>query len=219
MYYIAIIGDVIDSKKMSNRPQVQVELETVLSQANSDFQEHFASLFTITRGDEFQALFYQTAPIFQILDWIQDALDQTILIRFGIGLGEILTEINPRQSIGADGPAYWEARKAIEFVHDYDDYGTTQLAFSAVNSNLKQTVNALLASADFIKASWTEPQREILHHLLAENIYEEQFKQKEIAEALNISSSALTKRIKASGLKLYLRNRSAALDIIRKEQL
>lgn len=218
MNYIAVIGDLIDSKKMPNRPQVQVELEKVLSQVNRDFQEHFASPFTITRGDEFQALFYQTAPIFQILDRIEKAFDQTIFIRFGIGLGVILTDINPKQSIGADGPAYWEARKAIEFVHDNDDYGTTQLAFSAENSTLKLTVNALLASADFIKASWTKSQREILYHLLAENIYEEQFRQKEIAQALNISTSALTKRIKASGLKLYLRNRSAAMNAIRKEQ-
>lgn len=42
---------------------------------------------------------------------------QPYQVRFGIGVGKILTDINPELSIGADGPAYWHARKAINYIH------------------------------------------------------------------------------------------------------
>ena len=35
-------------------------------------------------------------------------------LRFGIGVGEISTVINPEMALGADGPGYYNARKAIE---------------------------------------------------------------------------------------------------------
>lgn len=56
------------------------------------------------------------APLFQIIDRINFAM-QPYQVRFGLCLGEILTDINPEQSIGADGPAYWHARKAINYIH------------------------------------------------------------------------------------------------------
>lgn len=35
-------------------------------------------------------------------------------LRFGIGIGEITTEINTEMALGADGPGYYKAREAIE---------------------------------------------------------------------------------------------------------
>ena len=42
-----------------------------------------------------------------------------------------MTDIDPLQGIGADGPAYWNARAAINLVHQKKDYGNTQLYFSS----------------------------------------------------------------------------------------
>lgn len=54
-------------------------------------------------------------PIFHLIDLINHHMD--IPIRFGVGVGSILTDINPDISIGADGPAYWHAREAIRYIH------------------------------------------------------------------------------------------------------
>ncbi|HFI0151049.1 TPA: SatD family protein [Streptococcus suis] len=214
MQYIAVIGDIIESKQTLDRQLFQSKLETVLLQVNTDYADHFASPFTITKGDEFQALCLPNASIFMMIDRIQEAFYGQISIRFGIGLGEILTEINPKQSIGADGPAYWQAREAIDFIHDHNDYGTSQLAFSSEVNYLNQAVNALLTSSDYIKAGWNKTQHEFFQQLLEAGIYSEDFKQKPLAQAFELSQSAFTKRLKSSGVKLYLRNRQTAVHLI-----
>lgn len=50
-----------------------------------------------------------------------------ILLRYGIGLGEIYTDINYEKSIAVDGPAYWNARGVIEFIHDNNNYGNSKI--------------------------------------------------------------------------------------------
>ena len=114
--YLALIADVIDSKIVQERFDLQKQLEKTLQKINELFKDYLASSFTLTLGDEFQALLKMDAPVFQIIDTLRSELKPTQL-RFGIGLGEIVTDIDPLQSIGADGPAYWNARAAINLVH------------------------------------------------------------------------------------------------------
>ncbi|MBS6719197.1 MAG: DNA-binding protein, partial [Streptococcus parasanguinis] len=101
--YLALIADVIDSKIVQERFDLQKQLEKTLQKINELFKGCLASAFTLTLGDEFQALLKVDAPIFQIIDTLRSELKPTQL-RFGIGLGEIVTDIDPLQSIGADGP-------------------------------------------------------------------------------------------------------------------
>ncbi|MCA9760919.1 MAG: DNA-binding protein, partial [Streptococcus sp.] len=55
MQYIAIIGDIINSKQVYNRSNIQERLGHVIKRVNYTFSNEFASPFTITKGDEFQA--------------------------------------------------------------------------------------------------------------------------------------------------------------------
>ena len=50
--------------------------------------------------------------------------------------------------------------------------------------------------------------------LLDDNIYIENFSNNIIANRLNISPSAFNKRLKASGLKIYLNNRVKANELL-----
>lgn len=67
MIYIAIIGDLISSKTITNRPKSQKQLQNLLNQINKKYKELLKSAFTITTGDEFQALLVPNPQIFQIL--------------------------------------------------------------------------------------------------------------------------------------------------------
>ena len=104
MLYIALIGDLIESKQLKNRKQAQKDLQDMMAVLNQDYRDYLVSPFTVTTGDEFQALLRPNPEIMQLLDQI--ALGFPHPIRFGLGLGEIVTDINREQSIGADGPAY-----------------------------------------------------------------------------------------------------------------
>ena len=211
--YLALIADVIDSKIVQERFDLQKQLEKTLQTMNELFGEFLASSFTLTLGDEFQALLKVDAPVFQIIDTLRSELTPTQL-RFGIGLGEILTDIDPLQSIGADGPAYWNARAAINLVHQKNDYGNTQIYFSSGKEKQDFFVNALIASGEAIRSGWRGSQEEILLDLLKRCVYSENFSQQDLAQSLAINPSALSKRLKSSSIRVYLRGRAAALASI-----
>lgn len=214
MNYIALMGDIVNSKQTSNSSSIQERLKQQLNRVNHSFAQDFASPFTITKGDEFQALCKPNPYIFLMIDQIQLAFRDEVEIRFGIGLGEILTAIDPKLSIGADGPAYWEAQKALKFIQDKDDYGSSLVAFSSEYKQIDRVINPLLTSSDFIKATWNSSQTDLFEFLISNKIYQEEFKQKPIAEKMKLSQSAFTKRLKSSGIKLYFRNRKTAMDLI-----
>ena len=211
--YLALIADVIDSKMVQERFDLQKQLEKTLQTMNELFGEFLASSFTLTLGDEFQALLKADAPVFQIIDTLRSELTPTQL-RFGIGLGEIVTDIDPLQSIGADGPAYWNARAAINLVHQKNDYGNTQIYFSCGKEKQDFFVNALIASGEAIRSDWRGSQEEILLDLLKRCVYSENFSQQDLAQSLEINPSALSKRLKSSSIRVYLRGRAAALASI-----
>ena len=211
--YLALIADVIDSKMVQERFDLQKQLEKTLQTMNELFGEFLASSFTLTLGDEFQALLKVDAPVFQIIDTLRSELTPTQL-RFGIGLGEIVTDIDPLQSIGADGPAYWNARAAINLVHQKNDYGNTQIYFSSGKEKQDFFVNALIASGEAIRSGWRGSQEEILLDLLKRCVYSENFSQQDLAQSLAINPSALSKRLKSSSIRVYLRGRAAALASI-----
>ena len=211
--YLALIADVIDSKMVQERFDLQKQVEKTLQKMNELFGDYMVSRFTLTLGDEFQALLKVDAPIFQIIDTLRSELTPTQL-RFGIGLGEIVTAIDPLQSVGADGPAYWNARAAINFVHQKNDYGNTQIYFSSGKENQDFFVNALIASGEAIRSSWRDSQEEILLNLLKRSVYSESFSQQDLAQSLAINPSALSKRLKSSSIRVYLRGRAAALASI-----
>ena len=211
--YLALIADVIDSKMVQERFDLQKQLEITLQKINGLFADYLASCFTLTLGDEFQALLKVDAPVFQIIDTLRSELTPTQL-RFGIGLGEIVTAIDPLQSVGADGPAYWNARAAINFVHQKNDYGNTQIYFSSGKENQDFFVNALISSGEAIRSSWRDSQEEILLNLLKRSVYSETFSQQDLAQSLAINPSALSKRLKSSSIRVYLRGRAAALASI-----
>lgn len=52
MQYIAMIGDVIESKSIKERQQSQDQLNKILKQLNEQYQTTIVSNFTITTGDE-----------------------------------------------------------------------------------------------------------------------------------------------------------------------
>ena len=211
--YLALIADVIDSKMVQERFDLQKQLEKTLQTMNELFGEFLASSFTLTLGDEFQALLKVDAPVFQMIDTLRSLLTPTQL-RFGIGLGEIVTDIDPLQSIGADGPAYWNARAAINLVHQKNDYGNTQIYFSCGKEKQDFFVNSLIASGEAIRSGWRGSQEEILLDLLKRCVYSENFSQQDLAQSLAINPSALSKRLKSSSIRVYLRGRAAALASI-----
>jgi len=205
--YFAIIGDIIESKKISERFKVQEKLEGVLAQMNEEYAPVIASNFTITIGDEFQGLLLDSTRILEIIDKIKISM-QPVDIRFGIGVGEITTKINNRLSIGADGPAYWNAREAILEIHNDNDYGKARILIkSDENKNLIRVMNESLRLCDYIESRWRDTQKEVVERSILKFGYDLKVKQTELAQLLSLSTQALNQRIQSSGYYNYIRVR------------
>lgn len=112
MSKIVLIGDIIASRKIKNRASLQKQLKSVIRQLNRK-NPNLLSPYTITLGDEFQAVYAKAEHLFSDLVNILLALYPE-KVRFSIGIGTIDTPINKQQAIGMDGPAFYLARKGIE---------------------------------------------------------------------------------------------------------
>ncbi len=114
MKCITVIGDIEDSRQVSGRASVQERLNEVLKQLNTESDRYeIASPFTITLGDEFQAVFSGAEHLWESLFIIECQL-HPVKVRFSVGCGELVTPINTERAIGMDGEAFYRARDGIE---------------------------------------------------------------------------------------------------------
>ena len=202
--YCAIIGDIVDSKKIKNRKEIQTKLENVLLDINRNYEVDIAANFVITLGDEFQGLLKLPGNLTRVIELIKMEL-YPIKLRFGAGIGEIYTEINPIIAIGADGPAYYNAREAIDIIKKesnmyekpYQDVRYHLNSDKLTESN--NLINALLSSCSLIESKWTIKQREVIK--LA---YIDSLSQKEISAKLELKNSSIQRRIDSAGYYTFI---------------
>lgn len=192
--HIAIIGDIKDSKKINNRNEVQKKLIKVLDQINEKYNEDISSNFIVTLGDEFQGLLCNGANTMQIIFEIERRM-YPVKLRFGVGIGEISTDIIREMSIGADGPGYYNARTAIEILKNDEKRNQTNPAdirFEITGDNQASTtmINIILSLMTVIKETWTERQREIIWDMM-----EHQDSQSDVARRLSIKQPTVQKSL------------------------
>ena len=190
--YIAIIGDIKGSKAIQNRKEVQENLTMVLNEINDHYSDDIASRFMITLGDEFQGLLLNGTSVMKIITRIEGRLDP-VKLRFGIGVGEITTKINPYMAIGADGPGYHKARVAIEYLKENEkrkqsSVSDIRLEVEGENQEPQMFINTIFGFMTALKASWTNRQREITQDML-----EHRDNQTETAKRLNIKQPTVSK--------------------------
>jgi hypothetical protein len=195
--HIAIIGDIKGSKNIKDRSNVQEKLRTTLQEINHMYASDIASKFMITLGDEFQGLLSFGVNTMKILSEIEQSM-YPVKIRFGIGIGEITTKINPDMAIGADGPGYYKARSAIEYLKENEkrkqiNVSDTRIDIEGENHETTMMLNTILSLLTIIKSSWSERQREIIW-----DIMKTQDSQVNVAKRFNIQQPTVQKML-ASG--------------------
>lgn len=211
--YITIIGDLINSKQIKNRNIFQDELNQIFSKINKKYKNSIVSNFTITVGDEFQAILFPGADLLKILDELYITISYNF--RLGIGYGEITTKINPKLSIGADGNAFWNAREAIEYIYTNNYKDKCNIYFISKNE-YDSSINTLFLLTETLKKQWTKLQKETFSKMITNNIYNEEFNQQEFANKIGITESSLSKRLTLSNIKIYLKGRKEISKIMEK---
>ncbi|MDT4761358.1 SatD family protein [Sphaerochaeta sp. PS] len=191
--YLAIIADIIDSKSIEKRNEVQVNLKEILNNINEKYKDAIASNFTITLGDEFQGVLHKGSDVMTILETIQKEM-HPIALRFGIGLGTISTALDPKLSLGADGKAYHQARKMIIEVKNIEKQKmkpkTNILIGIEGNERIAKHLNTILKLSWAIQSTWSNRQREIIAE-----VQKTGGTQTDIAKTLGIVQSSVQKSL------------------------
>lgn len=200
--YTVIIGDIIDSKDLKNRNQVQATVKNVLSTINKKYSKDIAAKFSITLGDEFQGLLKNRNNIINIISEIEMTMIP-VSIRFGVGIGNISTDINFERSAEIDGSAYHRARAVIEDLENSENqYSKRQanILISSQDKNIEidQLLNSILSLCTALKSKWTFRQHEIIHTYLLND--ENQYK---TAKKLSIGQSTVSKALNAANFTTY----------------
>ena len=186
---LAVIGDIVLSKDITRRDAFQRKLATTLAALGGGKGSGLASPFTITLGDEFQAV-YRSAGGFWIDVMRLLAAIHPAQVRFGIGVGELTTKLNPKQALGMDGPAFHRARAALTVLKG----GEGRFRIEGTREEDWALANHSLAFVSHHLAGWSRNRLEVLVALLQGRTVSE-FEGK-----LPISKVAIYKNINAAAL-------------------
>lgn len=210
--YFALIGDIIGSRSIESRAEIQRRLGDKLREINErEGDKNLAAGFVITLGDEFQGLIRAGGsfnPIYAALE-IKNAM-YPVKLRFAIGIGGMSTDIDPHMAIGADGEAFHRARESMNLVRSYERLhsvpreGDGAVRINSGDNSFDDTVNTLLTLTGVIRKAWTERQGEIARKCLDCMMAEAAFSQTEAAKELGITQGTVSKSLNSSNALAYL---------------
>jgi predicted XRE-type DNA-binding protein len=178
----AVIGDVIGSRVLADRRDAQRRIGEVLAEV--DRAVPGVQPLEPTVGDEFQGAYATLGEATRSTLLVRLALLPGIDVRCGIGAGETMVFDDRRTPRLQDGPAWWAAREAIEWMAGSRRAGLR----SWVVAPDAAAVNAHLLCRDALVDRLNERGWRMLHAALRG------MSQQRIAEAEGVTKSAVSQQ-------------------------
>lgn len=195
-----LIGDLIGSRGSDDRRALHARFERALDDVNVLFDPPTPMRMQV--GDEYQGVFATLGDALSASLLVRLALRPEGDIRHGIGRGDVeVLGTSPRVE---DGPGWWAARAAVERVEQSEARAATRtlrtayVADDSASSPDEALVNASLLLRDELVTGLSERSLSVLRGLLAGKT------QRDLAEELGISASAVSQRVRADGLGTIL---------------
>jgi hypothetical protein len=192
MKVVCVIADVVASRHVSDRTALQDQLAATLHAINQN-RHGLLSPYTITLGDEFQAVLQSADGIFADLALMQSQVHPTA-VRFSIGGGPLATPVNNVSAIGMDGPAFYAARSGIEHLKK-----TRERLRVSIPGAAAEWIDPVLSFISHAQAKWPASRFVILHHLLTGK------RVSEIQPEVRLTPAAVYKSTNAGGLREMVR--------------
>ena len=202
-----LVGDVVASRDVADRAALHSALLGAIDAVNADLDAEVVDPVRITVGDEFQGRFETVGAAVHASLTMRLALLPAADLRFGLGWGQVtILDADGAQ----DGPGWWAARDAIEWVAKTQGQaalGQVRTAYRLAEGSDgpgAAAINAALQCRDHLLGSLDDRSRRILGGLLSGTL------QAEIAQAEGISPSAVSQRVRRDGLGVLV---SAAREL------
>ena len=190
-----VIGDVVGSRKAADRRAVHRRIVSVLEAVNAELLP--VRPLTLANGDEFQGSFEHVGQALEAAFTVRLRLLPEVDTRYGLGWGDV--EVLDHERGIEDGPGWWVARDAIEWVAATEKQAALRSVRTAFRSEAPDApspaaVGAALLCRDQLVGSLDERSTRILRGLM------QQQSQAELAAAEGISGSAVSQRARSDGL-------------------
>jgi DNA-binding transcriptional LysR family regulator len=191
-----LIGDLIGSRGAGDRSGLHARFAQALTEINDAFSP--TTPLRITVGDEFQGTFATVGAALRAMLRLRLALLPEHDLRHGLGWGPVrVLEEEPRVE---DGPGWWAARDAISAVEAAEgrassrDRRTAYVRVDDSGGPDPAAIEALLVLLDTAVARLSARSLSVLRDLMAGS------SQREVAERLGVSPSAVSQRVRSDGL-------------------
>ncbi|MGZ0711147.1 SatD family protein (plasmid) [Coraliomargarita sp. W4R53] len=196
---IAVIADIIGSRRLLDREAAQLSLEAAIERVEHDYPVATQS-FRATVGDELQALYPSLAAALGSILLLQLSLPDPIECRFGVGIGDVGNIASGRGEL-PDGPGWWAAREAIDRVHLLEQRTAPSARTWIVGAGEEHEgvhssatlANAYLLSRDELVSAMSERARRLTYGRCIKT------KQSDLARAEGISQPAVSQALAAAG--------------------
>jgi DNA-binding transcriptional LysR family regulator len=196
MLTATLIGDVVASRRAGDRVLLHDRLMAVLDQVNLSCAP--TTRLRITVGDEFQGAFATVGEALRASFLLRLGLLPAHDVRHGLGWGEV--SVLAEQPRVEDGPGWWAARDAIHEVQRAQEHPGSRFrrtvfrAAPGAQGPDPDLVDAALVLRDSAVGVLSERSLSVLRGLLSGQT------QREIAEELGITPSAVSQRVRGDGL-------------------
>ena len=178
-----IIGDLVRSRDVNDRPGLQKRLQGALKEANQRFGASAVAPLEIVRGDEFEGGYYDPSVCFNVFSFLERKI-YPARIKAGLGVGTLSTPVKDSISL-MDGSAFHRARSAIELAKNIE----TDIVLKSPSEDRDDMLNAVFELISLIKEDWTGRQWEIVNYYRADT----SMTQSDIAKNFGVSQPAIAK--------------------------
>ena len=193
---VAVIGDLVGSRRGTSRSATQEQLLDALAAANDLVPAR--QVLEPTIGDEFQGVYDDVPAALLATLVVRLALPEGLDARAGLGTGPIEVVGASRYGLTQDGPAWWSAREAVVSVKERERrvpglrtwHGS---ATEPTDEGEWDAVNAYLLCRDAVVGGFDARQRRLVLGVLAGRA------QKALASDEGISASAVSQSLRRSG--------------------
>jgi hypothetical protein len=184
--FYVLLGDVVASRKIENRPEFQKTIEEACREINEQFENSLYTDFKTTKGlDEIGGVLTDISDIFRIITSILDHIYPN-LIRFVLACGYVDTGLETKDVTKMDGPVFHKAASDIMTLKETGLLFKCSVDDIILDSAIEGEINLIL----MIKNKWKPKQYQIVRD------YNRSKNQSNVAKELRVSQSLIWRTLK-----------------------